>query len=201
MEKIVNVKIDEIIPYEDNPRDFSNTIEPLIKSIKEFGWQQPILLDKNKVIIAGHARLEAAKKMGLKEVPCIIAEDLSDEKVKALRIADNKTAEIASWDYDKLKKECEGIFGDLKTDLSSFGFSNNEISRMTHKPLSEEDQKVMQEIDKMTEELIPKKIEKIVIEFYENGDQEIWDEFLSNLPGDTIGEKLEIYINYIKWWN
>lgn len=113
------VNIDEVEPYERNPRNNDSAVEATANSIKEFGWQQPIVVDKNNVIIVGHTRLKAAKKLGLKEVPILVA-DLPENKVKAYRLADNKTGELAKWDNDKLRQELDDLFD--KIDMSDFGF-------------------------------------------------------------------------------
>ena len=102
---IVYKRVDEIIPYEKNPRINDAAVDAVAQSIKEFGFRVPIVLDKNNVIITGHTRLRSAKSIGLTEVPCIIAENLTPEQVQAYRIADNKTGEIAEWNYDLLPIE------------------------------------------------------------------------------------------------
>ena len=101
--QIEQVAIDEIKPYENNPRKKLD-IEKVANSIKEFGWQQPIVVDKNNVIIVGHSRLSAAKLLQYKTVPVLVA-DISPEKAKAYRIADNKTNEYSDWDFSALNKE------------------------------------------------------------------------------------------------
>ena len=120
--QIIYKSIEEIKPYENNPRINDEAVEYVANSIKEFGFRNPIILDKNNVIICGHTRLLASKELKLKEVPCIIADDLTDEQVKALRLADNKVAEKSMWDYSKLDEELEDI---LNIDMSKFDFSIN----------------------------------------------------------------------------
>ena len=105
-------------PYENNPRKNKNAINAVAKSIESFGFKQPIVVDRNNIIIAGHTRLEASKKIGLQKVPCIYADDLTDEQVKAYRIADNKTNELAEWDFEKLEQELKSI----DFDFSDFDF-------------------------------------------------------------------------------
>ena len=114
--KIVNFKIEELIPYINNPRNNENAIDKVASSIKEFGFKVPIVVDKEKVIITGHTRLLASKKLGLKEVPCVIADDLSEAQIKAFRIADNKVSEYASWDEELLKIELEDIEEEFESD-------------------------------------------------------------------------------------
>lgn len=117
--EIITKKIDELIPYEKNPRKNDEAVEYVANSIKEFGFKVPIVIDKDNVIIAGHTRLKGAKKLGLKEVPCIVADDLTDEQVKAFRLADNKVSEVAEWDMTLLGEELLEI-EDL--DMTDFGF-------------------------------------------------------------------------------
>ena len=113
----------DIKPYEKNPRKNDNAVKYVANSIKEFGFQQPIVIDKNGVIVAGHTRYKASKKLGLEKVPCIIADDLTDEQIKAYRLADNKVSEKSEWDFDLLSEELEGIFD---IDMSDFDFDLSE---------------------------------------------------------------------------
>lgn len=117
--EIITKKVDELIPYEKNPRKNDEAVEYVANSIKEFGFKVPIVIDKDNVIIAGHTRLKGAKKLGLKEVPCIVADDLTEEQVKAFRLADNKVSEVAEWDMTLLGEELLDI-EDL--DMTDFGF-------------------------------------------------------------------------------
>ena len=119
--EIVNKKIEELKPYENNPRFNDEAVEYVKNSIKEFGFKVPMIIDKNNTIITGHTRYKAAKMIGLKEVPVIIADDLTEEQIKAFRLVDNKTAEIAEWDFELLQDEIDDI---LNIDLSRFGFEN-----------------------------------------------------------------------------
>ena len=122
--EIKNLRLDEIKPYENNPRKNQDAIDKVASSIKEFGFQSPIIVDKNMVIVAGHTRYEAAKKLKLKAVPVIVAENLTEEQAKAYRLADNKTAEFAEWDNNLLDKE---LFDIKEIDMSQFGFLNEEF--------------------------------------------------------------------------
>lgn len=116
---IRNVNIKELKPYEKNPRRNDEAVKFVASSIKEFGFKVPIIVDKDMVIIAGHTRYKAAKKLKLKEVPVIMADDLTDEQVKAFRLADNKVAERSEWDFDLLTDELTDI---LDIDMEQFGF-------------------------------------------------------------------------------
>lgn len=108
-EQIIYLDINKLKPYENNPRYNEDAVEKVAESIKQYGFRNPIILDKNNVIIAGHTRLEASKKLGLHEVPCIYADDLSDEEVKAFRLADNKVSDYSIWDNKKLIDELEDL--------------------------------------------------------------------------------------------
>lgn len=127
--KIQNLTLDKIKPYENNPRHNDMAVEKIAESIKKFGFQNPIILDKNNVIIAGHTRYKAAQKLGLKEVPCIVDDTLSEEQVKAYRIADNKLAELSTWNYETLKLELQDL-SDLEFDLGTLGFSDFELNNI-----------------------------------------------------------------------
>ncbi len=112
-------KISDITPYEKNPRKNDDAVEYVANSIKKFGFKVPIIIDKDGVIVAGHTRYKAAKKLRMDEVPCITADDLSEEQIKAFRLADNKVAEKSEWDLDFLTEELEDI---LNIDMTDFGF-------------------------------------------------------------------------------
>ena len=119
--KVQDREVESIVPYEGNPRNIpEEAVEKVAASIREFGFQQPIVVDKDGVIIVGHTRLEAAKRLGLKKVPVIVASELSPEKVRAYRLADNKTNEFSSWNEEKLFHELEAI----TLDMEPFGFEN-----------------------------------------------------------------------------
>lgn len=122
--KIEYLEADNLIPYINNPRVNGNAVDAVAGSIAEFGFKNPIIVDRNNVIIAGHTRLLAARKLGLDQVPVIRAEDLTEKQVKALRIADNKTAELSEWDDELLAMELEGL-EDMFT-----GFSDDEIDAL-----------------------------------------------------------------------
>ena len=118
------VSIKDIKPYEKNPRKNDSAVEAVANSIKEFGWQQAIVVDKDNVIICGHTRYKAAKKLKIDKVPVKVADDLTPEQVKAYRLADNKTAELAEWDLDFLNIELEDI---QDIDMEQFGFDLSEF--------------------------------------------------------------------------
>lgn len=112
--EIIYKAVDELVEYEDNARRNDAAVTKVAESIKEFGFLNPISIDRNNVIISGHTRLKAAKQLGLAEVPCII-QDLSEEDAKLARIIDNKSHEYSTWDVGKLHQELDGINLDFKT--------------------------------------------------------------------------------------
>ena len=121
--EVKNVSIDSIKPYKNNPRDNEAGVDAVANSIKQFKWQQPIVVDKDNVIIVGHTRYLAAKKLGLKEVPVKVATGLTPEQVKAYRLADNKTGELTDWNLDLLDDELDSI---IDINMSDFGFDKLE---------------------------------------------------------------------------
>lgn len=106
---IVDKRLDEIQPYENNPRKNDKAVPYVAESIKKYGFKVPIVIDKDGVIVAGHTRYLASIELGLETVPCIIADDLTEEQVREFRLVDNKTSEFAGWDFDMLTEELQEI--------------------------------------------------------------------------------------------
>ena len=121
--RIEELSLDVLIPYEHNPRKNDDAVEAVANSIREFGFKVPIIVDRNNVIVAGHTRWKAAESLGLKTVPVIRADDLSEEQIRAFRLADNKVSEFSEWDYEKLNRILEDIDPEV---LESFGFENHD---------------------------------------------------------------------------
>lgn len=134
--KIVDRRLEEIRPYEKNPRRNEAAVEYVAESIKTFGWKQPIVVDKDGVIIAGHTRYKAAQMLGLEKVPCLIADDLTEEEVRAYRIADNKVADFSVWDNKLLLEELESLRDEL--------FTGFEWSELFDDSIDEADNSVLQ---------------------------------------------------------
>ena len=149
-DKIISLPIGEIRPYEKNPRKNAKAVKYVKASIEKFGFKQPIIVDSNRVIIAGHTRLEAAKSLGMAEVPCIVADDLTDAQVKALRLADNKVSEFAEWDLDLLGGELGELADISDIDMGDFGFDLSEFDNIG---LNDEDTEVVE--DEVPEEVEP----------------------------------------------
>lgn len=120
--KVIEVDVNKLIPYTNNPRKNDRAVDPVANSIREFGFKVPLVIDNKNNVVCGHTRLKAAKKLGMKTVPCIIADGLSEEQIKAFRLADNKVGELAEWDFDLLGEELDGIFD---IDMSEFGFADS----------------------------------------------------------------------------
>mgnify|MGYP003312426855 CR=1 FL=1 len=116
----------DLIPYENNPRGNDYAVKKVLESIKEFGFRNPILVDADMVIIAGHTRREASILAGLEKVPYIVADDLTPEQVKAYRIADNKLAELSNWDEELLKEELWGL-QEADFSLEVLGFTELDL--------------------------------------------------------------------------
>lgn len=120
---VQEIKLKDIKPYEKNPRKNDDAVPYVAESIKQFGFKVPIVIGKDNVIVCGHTRYKAAQKLGLKTVPCVIADDLTEEQIKAYRLADNKVSELAEWNIDLLGEELDEIFD---IDMSDFGFDLSE---------------------------------------------------------------------------
>lgn len=116
-----------ISPYDRNPRKNKKAIETVKQSLEEFGWRQPIVVDKNNIIVVGHTRYEAAKILGLNKIPVLVAADLSEEQCRAYRIMDNRSNENAEWDYDLLIEEFRSL---ENIDLELTGFNKKEIEEL-----------------------------------------------------------------------
>lgn len=131
---IVYKKVDYLIPYDNNPRNNDEAVDYVAKSIKEFGFKVPCVVSSDGVLITGHTRLKACKKLGIEAVPCIVADDLTEEQVKAFRLADNKVSEIATWEMEKLNIELDNI----DIDMSEFGFNDMQIQEDDFEPINDE---------------------------------------------------------------
>ena len=122
--QIHDISISLLREYDNNPRNNDGAVDAVAASIREFGFKVPVVIDRNSVIIAGHTRVKAAHKLGLSAVPCIVADDLTPEQIRAFRLADNKTAELAGWNFSKLEEELSSISDQF--DMSVFGFDETE---------------------------------------------------------------------------
>lgn len=144
--EIKDIKIEDLIAYKNNPRKNDNAVDAVANSIREFGFKIPIVIDKNNVIVCGHTRVLAAKQLKLTTVPCIVADDLNEEQIKAFRLADNKVAEFAEWDEELLFSELKDL-EQLNFDMEQFGFDELDFGL--------EEEIVEDEIPKIDEEHEP----------------------------------------------
>ena len=125
MLEVRNISIDEIKPYENNPRRIGpEAVKAVAASIREFGFKVPVVIDDDMVIVTGHTRVLAARELGMHEVPCIVVDDLTPEQIRAFRLADNKVSELTNWDIDRLAVELEEL-SEIEIDMTSLGFSLN----------------------------------------------------------------------------
>ena len=128
--KIYQKSVNDLIPYVNNPRNNSGAVDAVASSIAEFGFKVPVVIDRNGILITGHTRLEAEKKLSITKIPAIRAADLTDAQVKAFRLADNKVAEIATWDDQALAAELQAL-DDMDFDMADFGFADDELGDNT----------------------------------------------------------------------
>ena len=188
--EIILKKIEELKPYENNPRFNDDAVEYVANSIKEFGFKVPIIIDKNGVIVTGHTRYKASLELGLKEVPCIVADDLSEKQIKAFRLVDNKVGEKASWNLDLLGDEIKEL-DELNFDIDSLnelGFGKFELS-MLNDDMDPEgfDDELIEQYSANSEEFLKNK--RVIITYTE--DQE---EDLKKMLG--VAEEKEIKVLY-----
>lgn len=106
---IHEIDVKDIQEYENNARKNEKAVALVVESIENYGFKVPVIVDKNNVLVAGHTRLKAAQQLGMEKIPAIIADDLTEEQIKAYRLADNKTAELSTWDFERLEQELEAI--------------------------------------------------------------------------------------------
>lgn len=125
--ELIYLPIDEITPYENNPRDNELAVDGVAESIEKYGFDSPIIVDENKIIINGHTRLKAAQKLGMEEVPVIIKTELTEPQKKAYRLADNKLAEKSTWDENLLMSEIEDLMNEGEEIV---GFEQEEIDAL-----------------------------------------------------------------------
>ncbi len=194
MEKlnIIYKKISEIKPYKNNPRNNDQAVGAVLESIKEFGFKVPIILDKDNVIISGHTRLKAAKKLKLKEIPCVVAEDLTEKQAKALRLADNKVAEIAEWNLELLEVELQEL-EEVNFDMSCFGFEEPEILEEPETSEEPEPRKMVFADDFYLEpEIVEELKTKRVFMNFSGGKDSAVTAFLMKPILDEIGKEMEL---------
>ena len=183
MLKIEYVDIDSIKPYEKNPRKNDEAVEYVANSIKEFGFKVPIIIDKDNTIVTGHTRYKASKKLGLTEVPIIKADDLSEEQIKAFRLADNKVSEQSYWDFSLLNEELENI---VDLNMVDFGFSDFNVDNFIDSLIEEQDSANLTTKDTFSITFVfdKKNEEKFAKYFKENGKDGIVELIEKHILGD-----------------
>lgn len=202
-EKIVMMFTDDLIPYNNNPRVNDGAVDAVAKSIEEFGFRNPIIVDKNNVIIAGHTRLKASQRLGLKAVPVIVADDLTEEQANALRIVDNRTSDLAEWDFVKLKEELEGItldtssyhFDQLVEDLRQQADQLMEEEKPTDaEPIEEDGFDVDQALEEETDPIVKRgEIWKLGDHYLMCGDSTKWEDIEKLLnDGESPRRKVDL---------
>jgi site-specific DNA-methyltransferase (adenine-specific) len=143
--QIEMIRVADLTPYEKNPRKNDAAVNAVAASIKDFGFRVPLVIDKDNIVVCGHTRLKAAKKLGLEEVPCIKADNLTEDQIRAYRIIDNKTQEISGWDYEKLDEELDAIMESI--DMSPYGFNLDPEDDQTMGSIGDQDLDNSTEID------------------------------------------------------
>lgn len=156
---IEDIPISSVKPYEKNPRKNDKAVDGVAESIKQFGFKQPIVIDKNGVIVAGHTRYKAALKLGLDTVPCVRADDLTQKQIKAYRILDNKLNELSSWDFETLGEELETFefdFEPFDVEIPTFEIANDfDEEKEEAPPLSKCADSNEEELDTIPEKVGP----------------------------------------------
>ena len=193
------IEIEKVIPYSRNPRK-NQHVDKVASSIKEFGFQQPIVVDNENIIIVGHTRYQAAKKLGMLKVPVIVADKLSKNQVKAYRIADNRVAEESQWDNELLNLELLDL-QKQEFDLESLGFESNELNRIFNQddPLFvSPEQTGMETNESNIEDFIPSQVR--MIQLFLNSDSEpkfkamienLQEKYNTNNLTDTVYKAIE----------
>lgn len=176
--QIVEKKLAELQPYENNPRKNDNAVEYVAESIKRYGFKQPIVVDKDGVIVAGHTRYLASIELGLDTVPCLVADDLTEEQIKEYRLIDNKVAEYSSWDFNLLEEELDGL------DFGAFDFGFPDLSIVNWEPsVIDDDDLDLEEYSDRAEEGMPKR----VIIVYHEGEEDLMKQFLALGDDEKLG--------------
>ena len=146
--KVVEKSVKDLKMYENNPRNNDQAVDEVAKSIQQFGFKVPMVIDTDNVIVCGHTRYKACLQLGIKKVPCIVASDLTPEQIQAFRIAENRTNELATWDNGKLRDELKDLI-DQNFDIESLGFNIDDF-------YTDETEKVQEDFYEASEDLTPR---------------------------------------------
>ncbi len=183
--------IGDIRPYPNNPRTNDNAVDTVAASIREYGWRQPIVVDSDGVIICGHTRYKAAQKLGMDQVPVHVATDLSPEKIRAYRIADNQSADLADWNYDLLPIELKEL-GEGGYDLGLLGFDADELAKLLDTGVNEG----------LTDpDDVPEPPDEAVTQLGDlwilgNHRFALWGLLLAGRPGSTLGRRCDPFVQH-----
>lgn len=164
--KITYKKTEDLIPYINNPRNNDGAVDKVASSIENFGFKVPIVVDGDNEIIAGHTRLKAAKKLGMDEVPCIVADDLNDEQIRAYRLVDNRAGEFSEWDMEILQDELKELGKNGRKEIEEmFGLNfekkqKNDAKSVRYVIVTDEEYDTVLEIIK---EIEPERIEDYIL--------------------------------------
>ena len=190
--EIINKKIEELKMYDKNPRKNDDSVDYVANSIKQFGFKVPLVIDLDGVIVTGHTRYKASKKLGLKEVPCIIADDLTPEQLRAFRIADNKVTEKSSWDLDLLKEEFDDL---LDFDMTDFGFGEFEVT-MLESDITPDgyDEDLIQKYSEHSDDFLEKK--RVIITYKTEEEESFLKEILKQDELKVIYDISEVMDSY-----
>lgn len=190
--EIINKKIEELKMYDKNPRKNDDSVDYVANSIKQFGFKVPLVIDKDGVIVTGHTRYKASKKLGLKEVPCIIADDLTPKQIRAFRIADNKVTEKSSWDLDLLKEEFDDL---LDFDMTDFGFGEFEVT-MLESDITPDgyDEDLIQKYSEHSDDFLEKK--RVIITYKTEEEENFLKEILKQDELKVVYDISEVMDNY-----
>lgn len=176
-------RLEDIRPYERNPRKNENAVEAVAESIRRFGWQQPIVVDEEGVILAGHTRYKAAELLGLDEVPVLVARGLTEEQARAYRLADNRLAELALWDFDKLEEELGKLedfdFEEMGIDFSFLDYGKDVQDHLSEFLTDDEDEDALYPVKIQ----IDRKWQKTVHDFKVTESRRVERELVARLRG------------------
>lgn len=194
MIQVVELPVGELMPYSNNPRKNERAVPKVMESIRNFGFYNPIQIDRDKTVINGHTRLMAAKRLGMETVPCIYVEDLTDDQVRAMRLVDNRTAEYSQWDVERQQEELERI---LTVDMSEFDFSEIEEEMEREDPDGPREPRVESpDYEPSDSQWMPEDLASA-----DQGMLSRARELISKVSDDGIRGILELRLGYLYYWD
>jgi ParB family chromosome partitioning protein len=183
---ITLIPISEIKPFENNPRYNEDAVPAVAESIRQFGFKQPIVVDKNNTIVCGHTRYKAAQQLGLTDIPCLIADDLTPEQIKAYRLVDNRTAEFAKWDFALLSNEIKELV-DVGFDIKDLGWDAGAIDAFIGTPTEQAG------LPDTQDNKLDEGAGKFILAYKDDAEKRIWCEALG-----IEGDKVVYYVGDLK---